>query len=95
MDTLRQEAIKEGYAEKGKQVNVFNEAFLGTIRNFGRLYEVGLLMQFNIKTGNLMKDMKFGAPMALRGLASPIPHRIKGRKEVKNIFVQTKRMEGK
>jgi heterodisulfide reductase subunit C len=97
MDVLRQEAIKAGYADNGKTVNVFNEAFLSTIRGNGRLYEVGLLMMNNLKTGNLFKDMQFGLPMALKGLASPIPHRIKGqgRKEVKNIFEKTKRMEGR
>lgn len=95
MDTLRQEAIKEGCADKGKLVNIFNDAFLGTVRSNGRLYEVGLLMNFNMKSGKLTKDMAFGLPMALRGKAKPLPHRIKGRREIKNIFEQIKRMEGK
>jgi heterodisulfide reductase subunit C len=95
MDTLRQEAIKAGCAEKGKTVNVFNDTFLGTIRNFGRLYEIGLAMINNMKTGNFMKDMQFSPAMALRGKAKPFPHRIKGRNEIKKIFEQSKRMEGK
>lgn len=95
MDTLRQEAIKAGYAEKGRLVTIFNDVFLSTIRSYGRLFEAGLLMMNNMKTGNLFKDAQFGLPMMLKGKAKPFPHRIKGRKEIKNIFEKIKRMEGK
>lgn len=95
MDVLRQEAVKAGYTENGKQVLAFNDVFLGTVRNFGRLFEAGLLMMYNMKTGNLMKDMQFGLPMMLKGKGSPFPHMIKGRKEVKSIFANAMRKEGK
>jgi len=94
MDTLRQEAVKAGYTEKGRTVIAFNDAFLGTVKNYGRLFEAGLLIKFNLSTGNLMKDAQFGLPMLLKGKAKPFPHKIKGRSEVKKIFEKTKQMEG-
>ncbi|NPV28670.1 MAG: heterodisulfide reductase subunit C [Firmicutes bacterium] len=95
MDTLRQEAVKHGYTEKGRLVLIFNDVFLGTVRSYGRLFEAGLLMMNNMRTGNLMKDMQFGLPMMLKGKAKPFPHRIKGRKEIRKIFEETRRREGK
>lgn len=95
MDVLRQEAVKAGYTEKGRLVLIFNEAFLGTIRSYGRLFEPELLMKNNLKTGNLMKDVRFGLPMMLKGKSKPFPHRIRGRKEIRNIFEKIKQMEGK
>ncbi len=89
MDALRQEAIREGYVDKAKRVISFNESFLWTIRSFGRLFEPGMAMVNNLKTGNLMKDMQYGLPLMLKGKASLFPHRIKGRGEMKNIFDKT------
>lgn len=94
MDTLRQEAIKAGYVEEGKYVMSFNDSFLFTVRTFGRLFEPGMALMNNMRTGNFMKDMQFGLPLMLKGKAKPFPHRIKGRRELKNIFEKTKR-EGK
>lgn len=94
MDTLRQEAIKAGYVGKAEYVISFNESFLWTVKSFGRLFEPGMAMKNNLKTGNYMKDMQFGLPLMLKGKASMFPHRIKGRKEMKNIFDQMIR-EGK
>ncbi len=89
MDTLRQEAVKAGYTDKAASVISFNESFLWTVRNFGRLFEAGMAMMNNTKTGNFMKDMQFGLPLMLKGKASMFPHRIKGRRELKNIFEKT------
>ena len=89
MDTLRQEAIRAGYVDKAKYVLSFNESFLWTVRNFGRLFEAGMAMMNNWKTGYYMKDMQFGLPLMLKGKASMFPHRINGRREMKNIFDKT------
>lgn len=86
MDTLRQEAVRAGYVDKAKLVLSFNDSFLWTVRTFGRLFEPGMAMINNMKTGNFRKDMQFGLPLMLKGKASMFPHRIKGRREMKKIF---------
>ncbi len=95
MDALRQEAVRAGYTEKGKLVLIFNDAFLSTVRSYGRLFEPELLLKNNLRSGNLMKDVGFGLPMLLKGKSKPFPHRIKGRKEVRRLFAKTKGGEGK
>lgn len=89
MDVLRQEAIKAGYVEHAMKVIHFNNTFLWTVQNFGRLYEVGMTALNNLKTGNLLKDMQYGLPMMQKGKASMLPHRLKGIKEIKNMYNKT------
>jgi heterodisulfide reductase subunit C len=91
MDTLRQEAVKAGYEDEGKYVISFNDSFLYFVRQFGRSFESGMAMLNNMKTGNFTKDMQFGLPMMLKGKAKVLPHRIRGRREIKNIFKKTRR----
>lgn len=93
MDVLRQEAVDGGYVEDLNSVVIFNDVFLNTVRNYGRLYEAGLLMFNNLRTGNLMKDARFGLPMFLKGKVKLFPHRIQGRQEIKRIFEKSR--EGK
>ncbi len=96
MDDLRKEAIRHGYTEHATNVVACNNTFLWTVRSWGRLFDAGMLMIYNMKTSNPMKDMQFALPMMKRGKSPviPIPHKIKGAKEVKKIFEKTKQ-EGK
>jgi heterodisulfide reductase subunit C len=89
MDILRQKAIKAGYIEHAKGVISFNDSFLWTVRSFGRLFEPGMAIINNVRLGNFMKDMQFGLPLMLKGKASMLPHRLKGRREMANIFKKT------
>lgn len=92
MDTMRREALKQG--KKDKKVAAFNKAFLSNIRNYGRAYEAGLLLQYNLTTGQFFKDMELGLPMMQRGKASPFPEKIKGREEMKKIFERAAQFGG-
>lgn len=96
MDSLRKEAIKHGYTEHAKNVTICNDTFLWTLRSWGRLFDAGMTLIYNMKTGNPMRDTQFGLPLMLKGKMSPvpIPHKIRGTKEIKNIFEKTKQ-EGK
>lgn len=85
MDALRREALRQGKVSDRK-VAVFNQAFLGGVKNFGRTYEAGLLLQHNLLTGQFFKDAELGLPMMKRGKLSFFPEKIKGRDEIKKIF---------
>ena len=85
MDALRREALRQGRVTD-KKVAVFNEAFLSGVKNFGRVYESGLLLQHNLKTGQPFKDAGLGLPMMLRGKVSLLPEKIRGREQMKKIF---------
>lgn len=92
MDTMRREALKRGQTDK--KVAAFNKAFLSNVKNFGRTYEAGLLLQYNLTTGQLFKDMTLGLPMMQRGKVSVLPERIKARDEMKKIFERAEKLGG-
>lgn len=93
MDNLRMLATKRGTTAKGKNALIFHEVFLNSVKNNGRLYELGLAMQVNLKTGNLFKDAELGLPMFLKGKLKLLPHKIKGTDEINKIFAAAKQME--
>lgn len=92
MDTMRREALRRGKTDK--RVAAFNKAFLSGVKNFGRTYEAGLTLQYNLTTGQLLKDMNMGLPMMTRGKVSVLPTKIKGRDEVKKIFERVEKLGG-
>ncbi len=93
MDALRREALAQGKITD-KKVAAFNAGFLGGVKNFGRSFEAGILLYHNLKTGQLFKDMELGLPMMQRGKVEVMPHRTKGRSEVKAIFERVAQMGG-
>lgn len=92
MDAMRREALKQGKVDK--RVAAFNKAFLSNVKNFGRTYEAGLLLQYNLTTGQPFKDMGLGLPMMKRGKVGVLPETIKGRSEVKKIFERVEKLGG-
>ncbi|MGI5911429.1 MAG: 4Fe-4S dicluster domain-containing protein [Syntrophomonadaceae bacterium] len=93
MDTLKKEALARGKF-KDKRVALFNEAFLDGVRNFGRSYEVGILLKHNLKTLQPFKDAELGLPMLSRGKANLMPKKIKGREHIKKIFARAEKAGG-
>lgn len=94
MDSLRREALRRG--KKGdNKVAAFNDAFLRTVKMFGRTYEAGILLQHNAVTMQPFKDAGLGLPMVQRGKINILPVRIKGTDQMKKIFarVQEQREE--
>jgi heterodisulfide reductase subunit C len=83
----------KGKNAKGKNALIFHDVFLNSIKNNGRLYELGLAMQVNLRTGNLLKDAELGLPMFLKGKLKLLPSKIKGTDEIKKIFAAAKQME--
>lgn len=92
MDTLRREALQQGKVDK--KVAAFNRAFLGCVKNFGKVYELGLMLQYNTATGQFFKDAELGLPMMTRGKVGILPEKIKGRKEMQQIFARVKQLGG-
>jgi hypothetical protein len=86
MDRLRQMCIREDREPKERQIPQFHEAFLKSFRKRGRVFELGMIGHYKMKTREYTKDMKLGWEMFKRGKLRLFPHRIKGRKEVKEIF---------
>ncbi len=86
MDVLRELALRKGVKPAEERVPIFHQCFLGSIANWGRAYEVGLIAGYKMKSKDFMGDMKVGLKMFTQGKLSLKPHPIKGKAEIKHIF---------
>jgi heterodisulfide reductase subunit B len=83
MEFLTREALKRGVKPPVKEVNIFNEAFMREVRLWGRAYELGLMAEMKLRTGDLLSDMDLGVKMIRKNklpfLPSPsrIPRKVK------------------
>jgi heterodisulfide reductase subunit C len=94
MDTLRHLSLKKGVKPSQKQAPIFHNTFLGSIRRFGRIHEMGMAVEFAVRSEGLQglrKNMSMGLGMMRRGKLSPIPHRLRPGKEIDTIFRTNKR----
>lgn len=85
MDYLRQRARLEGHTHAVREVPVFLNSFLATLKRFGRLYEAALVGSYNIASGHLTKDMDKAPVMMLKHKIALLPPRAKGMKKVREI----------
>jgi heterodisulfide reductase subunit C len=86
MDALRRRARAEDYDVPVREVPVFLNTFLSTIRRFGRLYEVGFVGAYNLLSGHLTKDMNKAPAMMMKGKIALTPPRVKGMAEVRKLM---------
>ncbi len=86
MDVLREISIRKGITPAEPRIPVFHKSFLNSIKNWGRAYEVGMIADYKLRSGDFMGDMKLGMNMFLKGKLSLLPHSIKNKSEVKQIF---------
>jgi len=92
MDTLREMALAE--ARKGTtKLPVFHSTFLNMVKMFGKVYEIGLILIFMIRSGNIFKlkdlitrDAPLGVKMFMRGKLAILPPKVKGKAQIKRIF---------
>ena len=97
MDWLKEEAILSGQASPQPDVTRFHQTFLDTVRLAGgRLSEPLLLGLYQlrrggivekIKSGEMVNDLRMAWELARRRRLVPrLPHRLKGIKEIKDLF---------
>lgn len=68
------------------RVPVFNEAFLASVRNRGRVYELGLMVAYKLRTGRLMEDADKAPMMLSKGKLPLLGPQVSGRAERKAMF---------
>lgn len=85
MDVLRHMARREGFATE-RNVKVFWDAFLESVEKHGRVFELGLMAAYVVRTGKFWTDMDLGPKVLPKGKLGLRPHPIEGRQEVARIF---------
>ena len=87
IDALRQIALAEEVTPAERSVYKLHVAFLDSIRWWGRLHELSMIFQHKLTSGdNLLNNLDMGLDMFLKGKIHPLPKRIKGIGEVKQLF---------
>ena len=86
MDVLRSRSL--GRRQKGTEpkITAFHKSFLGSIRNHGRVFEMGMLTGYMLRSGDLFSRLGLGLEMFKRGKIKFLPERIKGTGEVRAMF---------
>ncbi|GHT68213.1 4Fe-4S ferredoxin [Bacteroidia bacterium] len=88
-DYLRGQALAQKTVNrKSKKIIAFHRAFLDSIKYTGRLYEVGLVAGYKLRTFNLWQDLKLVPKMLMKGKLPLFPEIIKGRKQVGQLIME-------
>jgi len=85
IDVLRELSVKEGKASSDA-VTAFHRFFLDTVRKYGRVYEMGMLMRYRMKRMQFFNDIDLGAVLTVKGRMGLLPHSVKAREEVREMF---------
>lgn len=90
MDYVREASIALDLAHpKSRDILAFHRAFLDSIRVTGRLFEIGLVADYKLRSRHLLKDVALAPKMYVRGKLPLLPHLVKGRSAMKLIFQRT------
>lgn len=94
MDVLRHMALEGGYAPD-PAVYALHRSFLDSIRLWGRVHELTMLMEYKTRCllmeyplffHGLLSDLRMGGDLILKGKISFVPERIKRLGEVKKLY---------
>ena len=94
-DTLRKVSVREGAASE-KDTWLFDSLFIDNVRKHGRLHEIEMIMQYKLYRKDLFSDARMGMGMFLKGRMGVLPHNIKEREGLKEIFkkIEDKKKRG-
>lgn len=93
METLKIEAKKAGNVSE-KNIDLFNDLFLQSVEKYGRVHEMGLIMNFNMKSGQPFKDAGMGPIMMQKGKIHIMPEKVKDTAAIKRIFEKARQLGG-
>lgn len=74
MDVLRSESLKRKLVHpRAKDIVAFHTSFLNTVKRFGRMWEVGMIVEYKLRTLHFLKDVVLAPVMFLKGKLSLFP----------------------
>lgn len=93
MTALRIISQRRGIKAGEREPLLLNRIFVNSIKNFGRIYELGMIGLFNLLSGNPFKDLSVGLTMFRKGKINIFPSRVKNWREVRDIFKRINNLE--
>lgn len=104
MDYLKQRVVRSRSGAREQKVLTFHQVFLEDVRKRGRVFESGMMQNYLLKSGELVQklkdrtiveEMRLGWTLYRKGRLNLLPHGIKGKGEVKQLFQEGKRIREK
>jgi len=86
MDVLRRRAVEEGAVPAKTPEALFNDAFLKSVRRHGRVYEMGMMTSYKLRSGALMQDVEKLPKMVAKGKIALLPPKGGDRQAVRQVF---------
>ena len=86
IDGLREIAMRENAGAAPRRIRAFHKSFLDQVRSHGRMFEMGLIAEYKLRSGALFDDLAAAPGMLSKGKMSFMPPRIEGIDEVRKIF---------
>lgn len=94
MDLLRQEALACNMAnQNADDVVAFHRAFMRSVEKSGRVFELGMIGDYKLRTGHFFKDLGVAPTMFLKGKIGLLPHGGANRREVAAIFARARELK--
>jgi heterodisulfide reductase subunit C2 len=87
MDTLRIIARRENRVAE-KDIKLFYDSFLESMKQYGRMFEMGIIMNYKLRSGHLFGDAELGPTMMGKGKIHLLPKKIRGADKVARIFTR-------
>jgi heterodisulfide reductase subunit C len=95
MDFLRQKSRSEKKVNpKAKNIIAFHKSFLNSIKYTGRLYELGLIIDYKRQSLNMIQDVTLAPKMLSTGKLHIFPEMIIGTSKMAKIFKNTSKQGG-
>jgi heterodisulfide reductase subunit C len=94
MDALRRIAYAEGIQSPERDVPLFHRIFLGSVKQFGRVFEAGMIGSYNVFSGHYLKDVAMAPVMLLKGKLGLLPRLRANRRELRDMFAKARELEG-
>ncbi|MEE8391953.1 MAG: 4Fe-4S dicluster domain-containing protein [Anaerolineae bacterium] len=88
MGALRHIALEEGYSPE-PAVYALHRSFLDSIRLWGRVHELSMLMAYKLRSRDLFSDLALGMNLIWKGKLSFLPKRVKGLDKVKKLYKES------
>jgi hypothetical protein len=88
-------AFRQGQTQAEKEITLFHKLFLRVIGHFGRVNDLRLMGQYNLRTLNPLKDWRLGQKLFSRGKLRLTAPPVKGLKEFREILRRVQDREAK
>lgn len=92
MDAVKIIAVRQGVKPAIPEVASFYKAALANIRNFGRMFELGMIMDLKLRTFDFTKDLALGMKMFRKRKLKMLPS-FRGAWTTRKIFRRVKKIE--